>query len=132
MSSNFATIVKMAGKSTWLIAAGLLATAVAAAIWFRPDRAARVIAGLTAHNLCFAVFVDTPLLSYSVVQCRPITASLMTWRSLIPRFGALSASILSRAASANENRESATRVSIPASLVRIGADNRPVAGQWRS
>ena len=26
-------------------------------MWFRPDRAARVIAGLTAHNLCSAVFV---------------------------------------------------------------------------
>jgi CubicO group peptidase (beta-lactamase class C family) len=57
MSSIFDTIGEMARKRTWLIGAGLLAIAVVAAIWFRPDRAARVIAGLTAHNLCSAVFV---------------------------------------------------------------------------
>ena len=50
-------MVKMARKSIRFIGAGLLAAAVVAAIWFRPDRAARVIAGLTAHNLCSAVFV---------------------------------------------------------------------------
>lgn len=47
----------MARKKICLIAVGLLAIAAAAAIWFRPDRAARVVAGLTAHNLCSAVFV---------------------------------------------------------------------------
>jgi CubicO group peptidase (beta-lactamase class C family) len=47
----------MARRKIWLIGAGLLAIGVAAAVWIRPDRTARVIAGLTAHNLCSAVFV---------------------------------------------------------------------------
>jgi CubicO group peptidase (beta-lactamase class C family) len=47
----------MARKKIRFIGAGLLAIGVVAAIWIRPDRAARVIAGLTAHNLCSAVFV---------------------------------------------------------------------------
>jgi len=47
----------MARMAIRSIGAALLAIAVVAAMWFRPDRAARVIAGLTAHNLCSAVFV---------------------------------------------------------------------------
>jgi hypothetical protein len=47
----------MARKITGSIAVGLLVIAVSAALWFRPDRAAHVVAGLTAHNLCSAVFV---------------------------------------------------------------------------
>jgi CubicO group peptidase (beta-lactamase class C family) len=49
--------IRMVKKMAWLIAVGVLSSAVVLEIWFRPDRAAMVIAGLTAHNLCSAVFV---------------------------------------------------------------------------
>jgi CubicO group peptidase (beta-lactamase class C family) len=39
------------------VALVLAALALCGAVWLRPDRAARSAAGLTAHNLCSAVFV---------------------------------------------------------------------------
>jgi hypothetical protein len=47
----------MGRTTTWWIAAALVLILLSAASWFRPDRAARVVAGLAAHNLCSAVFV---------------------------------------------------------------------------
>jgi CubicO group peptidase (beta-lactamase class C family) len=48
----------ISGRRIWRTAALVLAALVlCGAVWLRPDRAARSAAGLTAHNLCSAVFV---------------------------------------------------------------------------
>ncbi len=47
----------MARRIGWYIGAAVVFVAVAAAVVFRPDRAATVGAGLVAHNLCSATFV---------------------------------------------------------------------------
>ena len=47
----------MARKVRLWIGTSLLVVLVAAAVIFRPDRAARIGAGVAAHNLCSAIFV---------------------------------------------------------------------------
>ncbi|WP_158813329.1 serine hydrolase [Methylocapsa sp. S129] len=42
----------------WIVGAGILLAAAVLAVTLRPDRLARVAAGLAAHSLCSAVFVQ--------------------------------------------------------------------------